>query len=63
MVFDLNTGQTVRKEYLGAVRVESDSRGFPAPAWDAAGTGVTFEADHARRSIKPGLNKITLSFR
>ena len=64
MIFDLPTRRVVRKEYLGAVRIESDSRGFlPSPAWRAAGDGVTFDADRAKRSIKLGLKKVTLSLR
>jgi hypothetical protein len=62
VIFDLNAGKVVRKELLGTVEIESDSRGFfPRPRWDDSGTTVTFDADAAKRSVKLGLNHTTLS--
>lgn len=62
VILDLNIGQVVKKELLGTVEIESDSRSFfPPPRWDAAGATVAFEADVAKRSIKLGLNRATLS--
>ncbi|HLL75013.1 MAG TPA: hypothetical protein VK421_07080 [Pyrinomonadaceae bacterium] len=64
VVFDLAARRVVKREYLGAVLIESDSRGFfPAPAWRATGNSVTFDAGRAERSVTPGLRKVTLSLR
>lgn len=64
VILDLNTGQVVRKELLGTVEIESDSRSFfPPPRWDASGKTVIFDADATRRSVKLGLNQTTLSIK
>jgi hypothetical protein len=62
VIFDLSAGKVVRKELLGTVEIESDSRSFfPQPRWNASGVTVTFDADATKRSVKLGLNQATLS--
>jgi hypothetical protein len=62
VIFDLNAGKVVRKELLGTVEIESDSRSFfPPPRWDASGATVSFNADVTKNSARLGLNRVTLS--
>ncbi|HJR08127.1 MAG TPA: hypothetical protein VJ842_12775 [Pyrinomonadaceae bacterium] len=62
VILDLKTRQVVRKEFLGTVEIESDSRSFfPPPRWDASGATVAFDANATKRSFELGLNRATLS--